>query len=127
MFDKYCIDRRGNDAQNITVKEKRAATDDSVRLMMEMEKKAFENLMARFKVDDNIVKGTVFLFREDFELGCYKVVSKFKINGEEFTIKNEITTSGFEEADARNILYKNISKEIFIKLISNSKMVNWLN
>jgi hypothetical protein len=124
MFNTYYMGQNNECARvNVLVDEKKAPTDESIRMLMEMEKKAFENLIGRFDVNDNILKGSVFVFRDVFTQS-YKIVSRFNLNGKEFRIENQIFESQFAQEDARKLLYENIAKEIFLKLISSAEMIN---
>lgn len=124
MFDTYYQRRHtGSSRVNIKVDEKKAPTDESIRLLMEMEKKAFDNLIDRYYIDDNVLKGSVHVFRDIFNQR-YKIVSQFKLNGKEFRIENEIFEQHFTQEDARKLLYENMAKEIFLKLIESAEMIN---
>ena len=45
----------------IEVKEQKAPTDDSIRLLNEFQEKTLNNIISKIKVDNNIVKGEIFL------------------------------------------------------------------
>lgn len=62
MFDRYDIDlNRGPSVQNVnvTVKEVRAPTDESIRLLNEMQEKARQNILDAFTIKNNGIEGKV--------------------------------------------------------------------
>jgi hypothetical protein len=71
----------------VNVKEERAPTDDSVRLLSEMQEKARKDIVAAIAVESNIMKGVVLSFGPDFnECGRTKFYLKFDLNGREHVI-----------------------------------------
>lgn len=79
----------------INVHEHKAPTDESVKLMEEMHDKALKNIIAKVKVEDNLVSGYVFLISQPTNMFEYKLVFKFKINGQEFTVEKEVDRREF--------------------------------
>lgn len=77
--------------ETIKVHEHKAPTDESIRLMEEMHNKAMSNIIAKVKVDgDNIVSGMAYLIEQPWMMDSMKIICKFKINGQEFTIEKPI-------------------------------------
>lgn len=86
--------------ETIEVKEYKAPTDESIRLMEEMHDKAMNNLIAKVKVDTNLVKGECFCFEMPYSFaGSFKLVFKFNINGRDFLIEKFVDRMllGWEE------------------------------
>jgi hypothetical protein len=76
--------------------EQRAPTEESVRLMEEMHDKAMKNLIAKVKVDNNLVKGECFCFAMPYSFqGDVKLVFKFNINGKDFLIEKFVDRMSF--------------------------------
>lgn len=78
-----------------TIKEVKAPTDESIRLLNEFQEKALDNLIAKVEVKDNLVEGTVMAFdmaRTTTSI-MYEVVivCKFKINGRQFVVEKGIS------------------------------------
>lgn len=44
-----------------TIKEVKAPTDESIRLLNEMQQKTLENIVAKISVKDNLIEGEVFM------------------------------------------------------------------
>lgn len=84
MFDTY-ITRKGGDQyikKDVTVTEKRAPTDESVKILMEMEEKALDKLVSITKLDSNLFKATWHTFN-DCMSDSLNIVCRFEMNGEE--------------------------------------------
>lgn len=75
----------------IKVHEHKAPTDESIRLLEEMHDKAMDNIISKVKVDDNLVKGEVFLIEQPWNIKDMKIIIKFSINNQAFTIEKEIS------------------------------------
>jgi|694.fasta_scaffold00478_46 hypothetical protein len=93
----------------IEVKEQKAPTDDSIRLLNEFQEKALDNIIAKVKVDNNIVKGEIFLIK-NFMAFNYKIIVKFKINGNEFVVEKEVDNYKFEK-DTGKVLTCSLEEE----------------
>lgn len=76
--------------ENINVHEHKAPTDESIRLMEEMHDKAMKNIIAKVKVDDNLISGHCFACEQPWNIKSLRLIFKFKINGQEFTIEKEL-------------------------------------
>ena len=66
--------------------EKRAPTDESVRLLKEMQDEALQSIVDRMHVEDNILNGDAVLF-DDYLRGKKIFLIKFKLNGKEYDFK----------------------------------------
>lgn len=77
------------------IHEHKAPTDESVRLLNEMQDKAIQNLIAKVEVKDNLVEGVAWAMGNnhstmDFDVQLF---FKFKINGQEFVVEKKIRRS----------------------------------
>lgn len=102
-MSKY-FDRRHSVVNNFnsphTIQEIKAPTDDSVRLLNEMQEKARQNILFHIKVDDNLVKGDCICIKTMMDV----VVSfKFKINGKEFLLEKRINPFEFDYSSQKEI------------------------
>jgi hypothetical protein len=75
----------------IKVEEHKAPTDESIRLMEEMHDKALKNIIAKVKVEDNVVNGECWYIEQPWNMNDIKLIFKFKINGQEFTVEKELS------------------------------------
>ncbi len=102
---------------NTTVKEERAPTDASIKLMMEMEEKATKNIVDRIIVDNNLLKGAIIIC-DDYLANAKKIYIKFKLNGEDYesieTVKLNITIT---KEEAITIMLEKMSEAILEQLL----------
>ena len=106
MFDTYKSYNSYGGPSKIDVTEKKAPTDDSVRLLSEFERKAEEKLLSVHKLDNNFFKSSWFVMQDYMNDGV-RVVCKYLWNGKE----------GEFEFMLPSIRYMN--KERFVEEINN--------
>lgn len=94
-------------SSSITIKEERAPTDDSIRLLQEMEAKAAKSIIDKIIVEDNIVNGAIYIM-EDHLANAKVIYIKFKLNGEEYNIKEIVPRH--ELIDKSKAVYKLLQK-----------------
>lgn len=74
--------------KNVTINERRAPTDDSVRLLKEIQDKAVENIISSFVIKSNHLNAACLFFEMDYCMGfSYKMCAKFEINGKEHVVE----------------------------------------
>lgn len=85
MLDKtYNIDwGDSHNSTTTTITEKRAPTDDSVRLLMEMEKKALDKILMCVKLDSNEFNARWHI-ESDYMSYNHNVICKFILNKREY-------------------------------------------
>jgi hypothetical protein len=83
--------------ENVVVNEHRAPTDESLRLLNEMQEKAMKNIVDRVILQDNVVNGISVLFEGTFDRVQYV---KFNLNGR--TITTEFRFSRMDALKAQN-------------------------
>lgn len=120
MSDNYIYVNRPTERiyvdREITVNEHKAPTDDSIRLYGEMLDKARSELVDAFKVDNNIVKGRIGLYRNCSRLG-YIVVVKTNINGNPIETSIDVDDYHGDRQVLVDMLAKEISKAITKELL----------
>lgn len=85
---------RVNLPDTINVHEHKAPTDEAIRYMEDTHDKAIKNIVAKVRVEDNILKGEVVAFMRPWGLRKdLLIVYKFSINGQEFTIDQEVESA----------------------------------
>jgi len=89
----YSIDRSTyiDYPDTVHVHEHKAPTDESIRLMEDAHDKAIKNIIAKVKVENNLVNGECFLVEQPCNINDIKLYFKFKINGKEFTLERELS------------------------------------
>lgn len=84
MFDTYKIDNSHYSPSKIDVTEKRAPTDESVRLLNEMQKKAFDNVVSCVQLNNNDLKDVTLWIYHDPYTFSEKARVRFMLNGRVF-------------------------------------------
>jgi len=101
----------------IKVHEHKAPTDESIRLMEDAHDKAIKNIIAKVKVEDNLVNGECFCVEQPWNVHDIKLYFKFKINGKEFTLEKELSRHEIGWDEQREI------SRVAINLESHAKSV----
>lgn len=124
MFDKTFIQPTRTEyvpyEKTVTITEKKAPTDESIKLFYEMREKAKENLIKEFEVNDNIINAQVFSFNNnDFSMDKLMYI-KFVLNGKTIIIKEKIPISECLTPKG----YTDLIEKVFMKnlLIELAKM-----
>jgi len=76
--------------KEVNVTEKRAPTDESVRLLNEFQEKAKTNIIENIIINENIMKGIVLVYCESPSSPCIIIHGKFDLNGKTYIFKDEI-------------------------------------
>ena len=97
---------------NIRVTEKRAPTDDSMRLLQEMEKKVTDRIVASYVINDNVVTGAVLVTSLQASAFEYRHRIAFKLNGRDFHAKVETHAFPDSQQEAANELYEAVAKAV---------------
>jgi hypothetical protein len=83
--------------ETINVHERKAPTDESIRLMEEVHNKTLKNIIAKVSVEDNLVKGEAFFYEYPYDINSWTLIFKFKINGRDFTVEKIIRKRELDE------------------------------
>lgn len=86
MFDTTKVYNTTNHPKTIEVKEHRAPTDESVKILKELEKEAMDKIVAMGKVEDNVFNAKWYIYGDQYswEDWCRCV---FILNGKEYDFK----------------------------------------
>lgn len=116
MFDRVQITHLTPPGyQYVNLTEKRAPTDESVRLLKEMEQKARDKVIASIELDSNLVKGRVFVMK-DYLSGKNNFAVLMDINGKRVEIK--VSTDEFQSPEAQlHEVYEEIGKRIAVEVM----------
>jgi len=92
MFDKITHRHETREigipyAQNITIKEHKAPTDKSIRLLNEMQEKAKKNIIQSVKIESGFCTGIVIAFSDDVFRNRLNWVLRFKLNEKDYIIE----------------------------------------
>ena len=76
--------------KEVNITEKKAPTDESVRLLNEMQDKAQRNIIATIKIEENFLKAVAIYYRDEMVMDRITYHIRFKLNGKEYTIEDYI-------------------------------------
>ena len=116
MFDSYTI-RSG--PSHVTVTEKRAPTDDSVKLLREMEKAILDNVLGTVRVETNELKAVVVYALLQPMCMDKVLYVRFELNGKQYTSKYVVDDMEFKftPETAFKKAYEAVRDEIMQQLI----------
>lgn len=94
-------------SSSITIKEERAPTDDSIRLLQEMEDKVTKSIIDKIVIEDNVINGVVCMM-DDYSANAKVIHIKFKLNSKDYHIKEVVHRN--ELLDKSKAIYKLLQK-----------------
>lgn len=108
MFDTY-VQRHTTEYvdRNITVKEYKAPTDESVKLLNEMTEKALNNILKTFSTSNNTLQAKVAVY-QDHRMQVNEFMCKFTLNGKDHMLRVEI--NAYETPDMNSMIEKLYTK-----------------
>lgn len=116
--------------KSVSVNEHKAATDESIKLLNELQEKAKENLCYSVRINQTFINAVAFFFREDQMDGGFEVYYKFGLNGSEFKVKTFISDDEWHEEQMKHpldepsinismiLIYDKIAAEISKELLN---------
>lgn len=101
-----------------TVIEKRAPTDDSIRLYEEIKTKAYKSIIDSMEVNDNLVNFKAIIF-EDYLMDNLKCVYAIKLNGKVIDGETIIAKSDIAvmRLDVRRVIFDHMARHIAKDLV----------
>jgi len=108
MFDTY-VKRHTTEYvdRNITVKEYKAPTNESISLLNEMTEKALNNIVKTFSTSNNTLQAKVAVY-QDHRLQVNEFLCKFTLNGKNHMLRIEINV--YETPDMNSMVEKLYAK-----------------
>lgn len=108
MFDTY-VQRHTTEYvdRNITVKEYKAPTDESVKILNEMTEKALNNIVKTFSTSNNTLQAKVAVY-QDHRMQVNEFMCKFTLNGKDHMLRVEI--NAYETPDMNSMVEKLYTK-----------------
>ncbi len=108
---------------NINVTEKRAATDESVKLLNEFKEKARGDIMDSLMIDDNLVKGAALCYRHEQTMHTIEYWIEFYINGKQVRIHEQMDKRKINDVrgDLVRFFYEEFSKALTVELMKQSE------
>jgi hypothetical protein len=101
---------------HVTVTEKRAPTDESVRLLREMEDKAEQQVVEAVKVGDAVFECVVHMIREPMSLDtiCRAI---FSLNGKQISVDSRTSDYNSKPEDVARALVEAVSRRIAEEIV----------
>ena len=117
MFDRTIVHQApGQIRAEINVTEKRAPTDESVRLLREMEAKAKAEVIKAIAVNDNHFTGVIHtMFDALSQQSTVRLV--YSLNGKKLTTDYQINESEKSQYDSINGLIDAVARDIAIEIL----------
>lgn len=110
MFDRTFVHVERGGPSHISVSEQRAPTDESVRLLREMEKAARSQLVESLQLKDNVIQGVAHRYTSTLDFREVVLIA-FSLNGHKLSCEIDITY-GERAIDNIDKIYKAIAEEI---------------
>lgn len=125
MFDKYTVTNSpSHTTSSVRVEEHRSPTDESIRLLNEMEEKALGNIVQRITVDDNNLKGKLLISRDIRNgLDAYELAAIFSINGVKYHRTKKANAVELQSFDTRTEFKKLFREAVFEALCENVEVL----
>lgn len=111
--------------KNVYITEKKAPTDDSARLIKELEEKAIEKIFHTASINNELNASVVYMN----DIWRKKFIAKFNLNGHEYTVEDHIDErrifASFKMGshEVLNAVVKSLSekiaKEIILKIMKD--------
>lgn len=124
MFDKIAIHstQREYTPYEKTVIEKRAPTDDSIRIYAEIKEKAYKSILDTIKINDNTFNMSAILC-ESFDSPGMVCKYHFTLNGKEIVGEIQVKDMDFRfKGDLQKKVFEDASKHIAIELLKIIKV-----
>lgn len=118
MFDHYHARALQVNAHT-TVTEKRAPTDEAIRILREMEKSSAEQVLKAQKLDNNLISATIWETRDPLEWKQkYKIIAK--INGKNIDI-DVSTDPNVSSDEVKRLIFETVAERLAVELLNTSK------
>jgi len=130
MFDTYVAPTRTEYVtREVNVTEKRAPTDESVKLLREMEQAADAKRIAAMKLEGNAFKGHIEVWQEPSQGYMIFAGAVFDINGKRCTAKasvDEAKPDGWHKIELMQALHAEIAKVVAAEVLGDCmKGLRW--
>lgn len=103
-------DMTHNHYHNVNVTEKRAPTDESVRLLKELEKAAFDKMLGSFELPSNVVRSRVAVNQDPLRWkNQFYILTE--INGKKYEMRVDVD-SDRDRREQIDLLYKGLSEQL---------------
>jgi len=120
MFNTFIENRFPNTIDvKVGIKEVKAPTDESIRLLNEFEEKAKKNLIEKisFATPSNSINGDIYMFQSPASRE-YEIAAVFKLNDVLFDVRHK-TREMLTREKLIKIIYEDLVRSIYTQLTIN--------
>lgn len=111
MFDNYYAPTRTEYiTKDVNVKEYKAPTDDSVKLLNEMQEKTLANIVKQFSVQDNEFNFGVMSYKNPVRYTT-EVIIKFSLNRKQYEVSLDVDEFKSKDGQVQDI-YKGLCSKL---------------
>ena len=96
----------------VTITEKKAPTDESLRLLLEMQEKVRKSIINTERINNNVIDGILFTFAPQMGSLDQTLFFRFKINGIEHVIEDTYTGQDMSKHQCREDMVKRIISKL---------------
>lgn len=132
MFDSYYLQERQTEyvTKSINVTEKKAPTDESIKLLNEFSEKALENIVKRFSTSNNTFFCTGAVFYNPMK-ASNEVHIKYTLNSKDYTFCVELNEweSNTQRSVAQKLYEKicdKLAEQIMLPLLEDFSRIKYL-
>ena len=123
MFDTFInkLERTKYVPYEKEVHHHHAPTDESVKLLNEMQKAALDNIVKTFNVNDNTVNAVVVYLINRADFNGLNFIAKFTFNGKEYKLEGEILRIELIESNkyGSEKVAVTLAKALCLKIVEN--------
>lgn len=127
MFDKYYSEKTNYVPydKTVAIHEYKAPTDDSARLLKELEEKAIDKIFANFTLDNPLNAAVIYTGRDMFA-NELKYEARFELNSKQYRVLGSIPQIELEKsirAGNNNVflhIVENVSNAIAVELVKQA-------
>lgn len=112
--------------KTVNITEKKAPTDESIRLLNEFQDKATRNLVGAFMVESNILKAGVLAFEDDASFNGINIWAKFNLNGYDKEFRFVVSRDEYNnfKSGERNLIIQNVKERFAQEIVREMSKAN---
>ena len=97
--------------KSVNVVEKRAPTDESVKVLKELEDAAWNKILDTFTANDNVFSGTILHVNLRCDSFQYEIYLEFTLNGTKHIVKEMVDKYDIEKSEPIKCIYEKLAAE----------------
>jgi len=112
MFDTYYDQHITREiTKNVNITEKRAPTDESLKLLEEMREKSLKSIVGSVSTTNNTLSAACIAFENPVNYETVYIV-KFVLNGKEYQVKTKLDNLLEDKKEHLDKVYKNLCEQL---------------